>query len=161
MWAIQISVIVLMETAVNEQCCLWECRTTFIRSPIGTIVTFWKGGLCASWAWAYMWSTVCGWVGVCACMRACMCAHTRARVCVCVYVSSWNSVFSSQEPNQLQHDCSLSPMLLSSSILPPYLFHGALISARNKLAHLVNCCYVISFYCIVRDYQTAWRLVPE
>lgn len=56
---------------------------------------------------------------------------------------------------------AVSPVLLSSSILPPYLLHGALISAINKLAHLINCCYVSSFYCIMRNYQTTWRKVPE
>jgi hypothetical protein len=55
----------------------------------------------------------------------------------------------------------LSPRLWSSSILPPYLFHGALISAINKLAHLINCCYVSSFYCIMRDYQTTWCHIPK
>jgi len=99
-----------------------------------------------------MWSTVCGWV----CMHACVCV-CHACVCVCQV-----EIQSSVHRNLIS--CSmtaLSPTLLSSSILPPYLFHGALISAINKWAHLINCCYVSSFYSIMRDYQTTWHRVPE
>lgn len=80
------------------------------------------------------------------------CAYMCASTCVCPV-----EIQSSVHRNLIS--CSitaLSPMLLSSHILPPCLFHGAFILARNKLACLVNCCYVSSFYCIMRDYQKKW-----
>jgi hypothetical protein len=142
-----------MEAGVNEQCFLREWRTTYRRSLIGTIVTFWK--VWHRWIVRKLDLSIhvvnCMWVGVHVCARAC------TWVCVCE-VEIQNSV------HRILISCSMTavprPMLLPSSILPPHLFHGALISARNKLAHLINCCYVSSFYCIVRDYQTTWCHVP-
>ena len=94
-------------------------------------------------------------------MHACM--YVCIRVCVCVRAHMRQvEIQSSVHRNLIS--CSmtaLSTMLLPSSILPPYLFHGALISAINKLAHLINCCCISSFYCIMRDYQTTWRHVPK
>jgi len=140
-----------METGINKQCCLWECCTAYRCCLIGTIVTFWK--VWHRWIVRKLGLSIhvvnCIWVGAHLCMHV--------HVCVCQV-----TVQSSVHRNLIS--CSttaLSPMLLSGSILPPYLLHGALISAINKLAHLINCCYVSSFYCIMRDYQTTWRHVPE
>jgi hypothetical protein len=129
-------VIVLLETGVNKQCCLRECCTTYKCCLIGTIVTFWK--VWHRWIVHKLGLSIhvvnCTWVG------AHLCMHVRAcvRACVCQV-----AVQSSVHRNLIS--CSmtaLSPMLLSGSILPPYLLHGALISAINKLAYLINCCYV-------------------
>jgi hypothetical protein len=133
-----------METHVGEQCCLLECHTTYRCSLIGTIVTFWK--VWHRWIVRKLGLSIhvinCVWVGACA------------------HASSWNSEFSSQEPDQLQYDCSL-PHVTVQQYSSTIFVSWALISAINKLAHLINCCYVSSLYCIMRDYQTTWCHVPE